>query len=213
MPLIIYGASSALGSFAIKLAKASNIHPIVAICGASNGYVSTLLNDAKGDAIVDYRQGVEAMKESVRNVLGSLHATHALDCISASGTWIPLAEILDLGGQVSVFSGANAYNEPRIPENVVLKYTYVGAAHSGAYKPNMPKQPRDKALVESAPEFAFVFFRYVTRMLAHHKFEGHPYEVVPGGLDGVKVGLQKLKDGENQGKKFVYMIAETGSLM
>ena len=33
IPLIIYGASSALGAFAVKLAKATNVHPIIAIYG------------------------------------------------------------------------------------------------------------------------------------------------------------------------------------
>ncbi|KAK5129848.1 hypothetical protein LTR08_002756 [Meristemomyces frigidus] len=184
-----FEASSALGCFVIKLAKASNIHPIIAICGGTTQHVSSLLDRAQGDSIVDYRQGTEAMKESVSKILRDLKAAHALDCISAKGTWVPLAQMLELGGQVSVVSGANAYDEPEIPRNVAIKYTYVGAAHSGGYKPSMPKQPSDKALVGSAPEFAFVFFRYIARMLAQGKFEGHPYEVVPGGLNGVKVGL------------------------
>ncbi|CCD52898.1 hypothetical protein BofuT4_P138220.1 [Botrytis cinerea T4] len=36
LPLIIYGASSSLGTFAVKLARASNIHPIIAIAGGSS---------------------------------------------------------------------------------------------------------------------------------------------------------------------------------
>lgn len=212
IPLIIYGASSALGSFAVKLAKASNIHPIIAICGGSTAYVSTLLDPAQGDAIVDYRQGVEAMKRFVAKALGSLQAKHALDCISAKGSWIPIAQMLESGGQLSVVSGANAYDEVEIPEGVEVKYTYVGAAHSGAYKTGMPRQPTDKTLVGSTPEFASVFYRYVARMLARGRFEGHPYVVVPGGLDGVKDGLQRLKDGESKGRKFVYVIAETKGL-
>jgi NADPH:quinone reductase-like Zn-dependent oxidoreductase len=38
-PFVIYGASSAVGSFAIKLARNSNIHPIIAIAGKGSHYV------------------------------------------------------------------------------------------------------------------------------------------------------------------------------
>lgn len=213
LPLIIYGASSSLGCFAIKLARVSNIHPIIAICGSSSSYVSTLLDPSQGDMVIDYRPGVEAMKAAVKEALGPLESLHALDAISSNGTWVPLAQMVRPdGGQVSVVSGANAYNEAEIPEGVTIRYVYVGTANYGAYVPTMPKQPADKEAVESAVEFAYVFFRYIARLLAKGKFEGHPYTVVPGGLGGVERGLQMLKAGEARGKKFVYRIEETEGL-
>ena len=213
LPLIIYGASSALGSFSVKLAKASNIHPIIAICGSSSAYVQSLLEPSQGDRIVDYRQGIEPMKAAVKEALGPLEAFHALDAISANGTWVPLSQMVSPnGGQVSVVSGANAYDEADIPDGVKIKYVYVGTAHSGAYVPTMPKQPADKEAVNSATEFAYVYFRYVARMLARGTFSGHPFMVIPGGLGGVEKGLRMLKDGEVRGKKFVYRVEETEGL-
>ncbi|KFY99563.1 hypothetical protein V500_01335 [Pseudogymnoascus sp. VKM F-4518 (FW-2643)] len=200
VPLIIYGASSALGSFAIKLAKIANIHPIIAICGGSKNYVSTLLDSAKGDTLVDYREGIDPMKAAVRVALGPLDAKHALDAISANATWIPLSQMLSpSGSQMSVTSGGSKYDDAEIPAGVEIKYTYVGTAHYGAYKTGMPKQPVDKESVEGDVEFAYLFVRYLSRLLAKGRFEGHPYEVIPGGLDGVARGLQKLKNGEARG--------------
>lgn len=49
MPLIVYGASFALGCFVIKLAKVSNTDLIIAIAGGSHQCVSTLLDVGKGD--------------------------------------------------------------------------------------------------------------------------------------------------------------------
>lgn len=209
IPLIIYGASSSLGSFAIKLAKLSNIHPIIAICGSSQSYVKTLLDPSKNDAVIDYREGVDAMKVAVEEALGGLRAYHALDAISSKGTWIPLSQMLAPGGQVSVVSGANRYDDSDIPSGVEFMYTYVGMVHSGAYVPTMPKQPADKEAVESAPEFARVMFRYLSHALAKGTFEGHPFEVIPGGLGGVENGLRELKKGNAKGRKFVYRISET----
>jgi NADPH2:quinone reductase len=205
LPFIVYGASSALGAFSIKFAKASNIHPIIAIGGGSKEYASGLLDERLGDTWIDYREGIEKMKANVKLALGSTPALHAVDCISEKGTWIPVSQMLSPGGQVSVFSGANAYDESEIERDVIIKYNYVGAAHSGAYLPTMPKQP-EKGVVTNAPEFAFVLFRYISRMLSTGRFEGHPYEIIPGGLQGVATGLQRLKNGEARGRKFVYRI-------
>lgn len=209
LPLIIYGASSSLGSFAIKLAKLSNIHPIIAICGGSQDYVKSILDPLKGDALVDYRQGSEAMKEAAEKALGGLEARHSLDAISSKGTWVPLSQMLASGGQLSVVSGANSYDEPEIPVGVEIKYTYVGMVHTGAYLAGMPKQPADKEFVASAPDFAYVLFTFLSRALADGTFEGHPYKVIPGGLEGVGTGLRELKAGNASGKKFVYKISET----
>jgi NADPH:quinone reductase len=213
LPLIIYGASSSLGTFAVKLAKASNIHPIIAICGGSKDYVSGLLDPAQGDCVVDYRQGPALMKDAVKKALGGLVALHALDAITSQQSWVPLTQLVDpQHGQISVVSGANAYNEPEIPEGVEIKYTFVGTAHIGEYKPGMPKQPSDKESVRGDVEFAYVMLRYVARMLASGTFSGHPVEVIPGGLGGVGKGLQRLKAGDARGVKFVYRISETEGL-
>lgn len=115
IPLIIYGASSALGCFAIKLAKAANIHPIIAICGGTRSYVSSLLDTSQGDAIVDYRSGAQTMKEGVKEALGGFVARNAFDAISEKGSWIPLSQMVDPnGGHVSVVQGGgNTYRECR----------------------------------------------------------------------------------------------------
>ncbi|KAK9238560.1 chaperonin 10-like protein [Lipomyces kononenkoae] len=212
LPLIVYGASSALGAFAIKLARLSNIHPIIAICGASHEIVDPLLDFSQGDRIVDYRKGIDAMKASVKDALGGLEARHAFDAISSDRTWVPLAQILHESAtsgpfQVSVVTGANRYDDPDIPSSVDLLYTYVGVGHYGEYKPTMPKQPVDKERVKFDVEFAFLFYRYLSRLLARGNIRGHPFEVIPGGLAGVEEGLNKLKNGEARGIKYVYRVS------
>lgn len=143
------------------------------------------------------------MISKVKEQLGPLKASHALDTISSGGNWIPLAQMVAApGGQVSVVSGANNYDGD-VPIGVEVKCTYVGTAHYGAYKPGMPKQPADKDSVRSDVAFAFVFLRYLSRILAAGEFEGHPVEVIPGGLNGVEEGLQRLRNGEAKGTKFV----------
>lgn len=207
-PLIVYGASSALGCFAIKLAKMSNAHPIIAIAGGSKAYVETLLDVSKGDRLVDYRGGVEKMKGDVSDALGGLVARHAVDCISANQTWVPLTQLVDPdGGVVSVVSGANRYDEVEIPKGVRVVYTYVGTVHDGAYLEGMPCQP-DKEEVRGDVEWAGKFVKWFGGAVERVEVRGHPYQVVDGGLEGVEEGLRKLKGGENRGKKYVYRVVE-----
>lgn len=108
---------------------------------------------------------------------------------------------------LSVVSGSNKYHDEEIPESVKVVYTYVGTAHSGAYRPGMVKQPTDVEFVESDPEWTYVFFRYVAKMLADGKLTGHPFEVVDGGLQGVEDGLKMLKAGKAKGFKYLFRVA------
>lgn len=213
-PLIIYSASSSLGSFAVKLARLSNIHPIIAIAGSSASYVAKLLDTAKGDVLLDYRVGKAQLISQVRShleSLGGLKAHHAFDCFSGHESWVPLSQMLDpsppsgVRNIVSVVSGAGKYDSPDIPASVEIVYTYVGTVHSGAYLPHMPKQA-SKEDAEEDPEFVKAFFAWLEGALQRQEFVGHPFDVVPGGLRGVEEGLRRLRMGETGGKKMVYRI-------
>lgn len=49
IPLLLYGGSTAVGAFAIKLANISNVHPIITIAGRGKQYVFSLLDFNKRD--------------------------------------------------------------------------------------------------------------------------------------------------------------------
>ena len=221
-PLIVYGASSALGLFAVKLARLANIHPIIAIGGASHLHLLPLLDAGRGDAFVDYCDGVASMMQQVRDALGpSLTARHALDAISSGDTWVHVARMLDptpdpatgARSMLSVVSGTNTYDEPEIPDGVEIVYTFVGTAHAGRYMSGMPKQPAESAEeVSKDVEFAGTFLEWVGRALDRGELEGHRFKVTPGGLLGVEVSLRALKEGKAKGKKFVCLVADTPAL-
>lgn len=211
IPLIIYGASSAVGTFAVKLARASNIHPIIAIVGGSYTDLVLRLDSSKGDGVVDYREGPEAMIRKVKALLGDLECFHAIDAISRDGTWITVSQMLTPStptqtSYLSVTSKANTYEEDEIQKGIKIVYTYVGTVHSGRYLVGMPKQPDDLDEVRNDIEWAFVFYRYVSRMLGDLRLDPHPVEVVEGGLNGIAQGLQMLKAGMAKAVKFVYKI-------
>ena len=218
-PLIIYGASSSLGTFAVKLATLSNIHPIIAIAGSHATYISKFLDTTKGDILLDYRVGPAQLISQVKSHLDSisLKAHHAFDCISEHDSWTPLSQMLSptppssdssstIKNILSVVSGAENYDSPKLPADVDVVYTYVGSVHTGVYRPQMPKQPAKEDVVGD-PTFIEEFFRWVEGALQRGEYEGHLFEVVEGGLAGVQEGLRRLRMGQAGGRKMVYRVA------
>lgn len=205
MPLLVYAATTALGTYAVKLAKLAGVGPVIAIGGGSSGYLKDVLDSH--DFFLDYRSGMERVKKDVAQIVSENHLSlnHAIDAFNEDESWVHIAQLLNSGGKVSVFSGALKYEEEAIPKHVQIIYTFVGTGHEGAYRPGMPKQPP----VEEAQgdiEFANKFFSWTEDVLQQATYTGHPYEVIPGGLEGVSEGLNRLRSGKAAGKKFVYEI-------
>ncbi len=82
IPLAIYGAASAVGAYAIQLAKRSQIHPIICVAGNSVDFVETLIDRSKGDTVIDYRAGDEAVVAGLQKALEGRPLLHALDAVS-----------------------------------------------------------------------------------------------------------------------------------
>lgn len=57
-----------------------------------------------------------------------------------------------------------------------------------------------------------MFSRLFYKGLKDGWFSGHPYEVVPNGLDGVEGALKNLKEGKNSALKYVFRIKDTPRL-
>ncbi|KAE8453672.1 hypothetical protein EG329_009183 [Mollisiaceae sp. DMI_Dod_QoI] len=205
-PLIIYGGSGAVGAFAIKLAQASNIHPIIAVAGRGKEFVEKLISREKGDDIVDYRNGNEAVVSGIKDSLkraGVNEVYYAFDAVSEKGSFQNISKILsNKGSKITLVLPAGDYSE--IPDYVEKTTTMVGSVHQG------PSEEKSKAGVKlGGKEFGFAWFRLFSRGLAEGWFTGHPYEVIPGGLNGVEKGLSNLKSGVNSATKYVVKIEDT----
>jgi NADPH:quinone reductase len=188
-PLVIYGAASAIGIYAIQLAKRSNIHPIIAIAGESRDHVESFLERDRGDVVIDYRRGEAAIADGVKTALGDSPLHHAYDAVSNDQSYIILSKLLSPGAKLTVISPSNVFEG--IPKTITWNRTRVGDSHL------------------SGKDLAFVFSRYFTKGLQEGWFRGQPQVVVPGGLGGVQAALADLKAGKAHGIKYVFRIAET----
>ncbi len=189
IPFIVYGASSSVGAAAVQLAKLSNIHPIIAVAGQSQTFVSTLIDPSKGDIVVDYRGGDQAAVSALKKAVGGLKVYHCLDAISEGSSNYIVSEALHDGGIISTVLQWS--NDGRIKSTVNHVQSSVGQVHGG-FK-----------------DLGFVFSRYLTRILQRGAFKPHPYRIIPGGLAGIESALTDLRAGKAHGFKYVFRIGET----
>jgi hypothetical protein len=200
-PLIIYGASSAVGIYAVQLALRGNIHPLICVAGRASDYVASFLDPSKGDVVVDYRAGDAAVVDGVVEALkGYPPVKHVVDAISEGSSIGNIGEVLKRAGEKDGKGGVKGkvtfvLGEKEVPQGVEQNFTMVGDVH------NNEKQ--------EAKDFGYVYFRYFAKGLSEGWLKGQRTEVRPGGLGAIQAALQDLKDGKASAVKYIFRIAET----
>lgn len=190
IPLVIWGASSAVGSYAIQLAKRSNIHPLICIAGRAQAHTERLIDRSKGDVVIDYRQGHDVVGRAIKASLKGAKLKHALDAVSEMGSYQTICEILDKDvGKITLIVPAQSYSDiPKTIEKSVIKVADINS---------------------ELQDFGYICSRYFSKGLEEGWFMAQPQEVVPGGLEGIQTGLQNLKGGVASAVKYVYRVADT----
>jgi len=215
LPLIVYGAATAVGAFTIKLAKLSNIHPIIGIVGRGKDFAETLIDRSKGDTLIDYRNGDEAVVASLQaelKKLGYENVEYAVDAVSEKGTVVNLSQVVDpeKGHIATVLFTEEDQKKDRYRKGVKATMGRVGLALRGIWPEGSEEEKLD--LTVGGKEFSYLFLRFFARGLDQGWFSPHPYKVVEKGLEGVGPALQDLKDGKASAVKYVFRIADTPGL-
>lgn len=186
-----------MGSYALQLASRANIHPLICVAGNGIAHVEKFIDRTKGDTIVDYREGNEAVVKGLKAAVGD-HAgkiEYAFDAVSEIGSVENIGQVLDQQtGRVTFVLPGKKYD---LPGNIQQSLTTVGSVHG------MPDDLKD---------FGHVYFRYIAKGLEEGWFKAQPQEVVPGGLEGVETALANLKAGKASAVKYVLRIADTPGL-
>ena len=190
----------------IKLAKLSNIHPIIAVAGRGEAFVETIINRKDGDTIVDYRKGDDAVVSGIKDAMKKASVSevkYAFDAVSEKNSYQNISKVLSKeGGKITTVLPGKDYTE--IPAYIQRSLTMVGSVHQA------PSEEKSRVEIKTGgKEFGYVYFRLFTRGLQEGWFTAHPYEVIPGGLNGIEEGLTNLKNGVNSAKKYIFKIEDT----
>jgi NADPH:quinone reductase-like Zn-dependent oxidoreductase len=154
-----------------------------------------MIDRSKGDTIIDYRKGDEAVVQGMKDALKGQKLDYAYDAVAEKNSFQNIGQVLDpKTGKITLVLPPNGdwngrYKE--LPEGIAQSMTQVGGVHN------------------DLKDLGFVFSRYFTRGLDEGWFRGQPQEVVPGGLGGIQSALEKLKDGTVSAVKYVFRIADT----
>ncbi|KAG0646639.1 Trans-enoyl reductase fsr4 [Hyphodiscus hymeniophilus] len=160
-PLLVYGAATAVGAFTIQLATLSGFHPIIGVASVSRTFVESLIDNSKGDSIVDYRSGHEGVVDEIKRSLKSagcedVPIRYAIDAISEHGSPEIINAVLDPEKGRATYLRALPYEKYFTKDGFSYpkQYTMVGGVHS------------------DEKEFAYVWSRYFSRLLAEDLRDG-----------------------------------------
>ncbi len=162
-----------------------------------------LISRDKGDTIVDYRKGDEAVVSGIKEALkkaGASEVKYAFDAVSEHNSFQNASQVLaKQGSKITLVLPGRDYSE--IPDYIEKSTTTVGSVHT---------DDKTKLGVKTgSKEFGHAYFKLFTRGLQEGWFTAHPHEVIPGGLNGIEKGLSNLKNGVNSGVKYVFKIEDT----
>jgi NADPH:quinone reductase len=178
-PLLIYSASSAVGSFAVKLAALANIHPIIAIAGSSS-MLDSLLDHSKGDIFLSYRDNkVDELASKIREAAPS-GIRYAVDVAPSESTMNLISQVLNLDDSYLAL-GLAVDPLPSLPAGTKSSITFA----PGLWEPKDNDGPDGECS-------SSVSLRVRDR-----------------GLNDLSRGLREVKEGKNAGKKYVYKIDGT----
>jgi NADPH2:quinone reductase len=204
IPLVVNAASSAVGSFAIKLAKMNpRIGPVIAIAGVSSDFVKIELGV---DVVLDYRS--PTIGDDLREALHGLELNHVFDAANSLASVKYLSAVLNPHGggryTCTLPVGPSIYDPEGNAENFLRE---TGIWHEQIWVGDVfgvkLEKKRDGIGVVQVPAkdkiegvwFGAVMSKVFEMGLADGVFSGHPYEVVEGGLEGVQGALEKLGEG------------------
>ncbi|KAL6248835.1 putative secondary metabolism biosynthetic enzyme [Rhinocladiella similis] len=194
--VLVYGASSAVGAFTVKLLTRAKIHPIICVAGRAQSFVEGLIDKSKGDVVIDYRAGDEKVVSAIKDAVPKgQKLLYAFDAVSEKGSYQQIVQVLDPKGYITLVLPGRKFEG--IPDTVHQSLTTVGAVHG---------------VPDDLTDFGYAWFRLFALGLKESWFSGHPYEVLPGGLHAVQKGLENLRDGKASAVKYVYRIDDTGSV-
>lgn len=190
--ILIYGASTSMGTLAIQFARLSGFR-VVAICSPHN---FSLALDRGAEKTFDYHSSTCA--QEVRHYTSD-SLQHVFDCISTSSSAaICEACISSCGGAIASVLPVK-YSRKDIKSEKNSGYTSFGEPFT-QFGVHTPVIPEDVAFARKNYELA-------QELLEKGLIKPHPVRLGEGGWEGVLGGIDQLRKGLVSGVKLVYSVS------
>ncbi|TDZ13319.1 Cytochrome P450 monooxygenase TRI13 [Colletotrichum orbiculare MAFF 240422] len=196
--VLVYGASTAMGTMALQLLKMSGYTPI-ATCSAKNFDLVKSYGAAYAFEYADEDAAIDA----IRQTTGANRPKYALDCI-ADGFSVKccFGVMARTGGRYVCLEQLPESLRPRrrsVKQDFVFALDVFGLPIK-AYK----GYERDPGTAKH--EFAVRWCRVFQELLDQGKLRPHPVQLLGHGFEGFTTGLGLLRSGSVSGKKLVVYI-------
>ncbi len=205
IPLVIYGAASAVGAYAVQFAVRINIHPLICVAGKPSAHVEAMIDRGRGDTIVDYREGDAAVVAGIKKAVpAGAKLLHAFEAVTEGTSFFNAANALSNPGDANK---TETETKAKAKLALVLLTGDEDKARFPAYvEPLLTAVP---SVHRTHEDFGHVCFRYLPRALRQGWFRPQPHVVIPGGLGGIQQALEDLHANKANAIKYVFRIADT----
>ncbi|EAU83237.1 hypothetical protein CC1G_12719 [Coprinopsis cinerea okayama7 len=183
VPIVVLGGASSVGQYVLQLARASGFSPIITTASLKH---TDFLKSLGATHILDRSLSTEALQAAVKEIT-STPITTVYDAISSAETQKTGHELLAPGGQllVTLPPSVEAAKEKKVLGVLGVKQL-----------PHNVQLLRD--LYAKLPE-----------LLKDGVIKPNRAETLPNGLNGIKDGLQRMKEDKVSGTKLVALPQET----
>ncbi|KAE8143083.1 zinc-binding dehydrogenase [Aspergillus pseudotamarii] len=203
-PVLIYGASSSVGLFAVQLCRMAGLY-VIATASKRN---HELVKSQGADVVIDYRDEdwIDQVKK-VADVWGGLH--HVFDTISTYQTTKACVQTFPEEGGHIVCIMARTAEEIGLPANVKLNvalcYTVFGE-NLGSKKVELYESFQDTEGARPQDQQTWkAYMKAIPNWLETKALRPNPLRL-QGGLDNILEGLELQRKGLVSGQKLVYTI-------
>ncbi|KAF9465716.1 chaperonin 10-like protein [Collybia nuda] len=192
-PILIWGGASAVGQYAVQLAKLSGLQVITTASPKNH----ELLKGLGADAVFDYRD--PEVSNKIRQFSGDKLA-HAVDCIATGDT--PALVSTSFGSDGGYVALVMPGDIPRtdVKGEFSLVYTLFGKAFD--FPMPYPAYPKH---FELGKKFGII----LNSLLRDERLKTTPVKLVPNGLVDAQKWIQYQKDGNVSAEKITYRIGDT----
>ncbi|KAF9465715.1 dehydrogenase [Collybia nuda] len=192
-PFLVWGGASAVGQWAVQLAKQSGLQ-VIATASPKN---HELLKSLGADAVFDYRD--PDVSKKIREFSGDKLA-HAVDTIAEGDTTAQVcASFGSKGGYAALLLPAKSTRED-VKAEFSLVYTLFGKAF---------ESPLPYPAIPEHYELGKKFGVLLSTLLRDKRLKTTPLKLVPNGLADVEKWIQYQKDKKVSAEKITYRISDT----